>query len=145
MRPTLKLLALVAGICGLGACTAVYKLDIPQGNLIDKSMVDSLKPGMTRRQVALIMGTPSIQDPFHQNRWDYAASYQQRGGEIEIKDLTLYFDDNVLAKMEGNYFDKREDDLVRPAPRGRGRERETEIRAGEKEKKKSHQPPPWGG
>jgi outer membrane protein assembly factor BamE len=55
---------------------------------------------MTRRQVSLIMGTPSIQDPFHQNRWDYAASYQQRGGDIEIKSLTLYFDDNVLAKWK---------------------------------------------
>jgi outer membrane protein assembly factor BamE len=39
---------------------------------VDKAQVETLKPGMTRRQVSLIMGTPSIQDPFHQNRWDYA-------------------------------------------------------------------------
>ena len=91
-------------LAGLSGCTLVYKLDIPQGNLVDKSQVDSLKPGMTRRQVSLIMGTPSIQDPFHQNRWDYAASYQRRGGDIEIKNLTLYFDNDVLAKLEGAGF-----------------------------------------
>ena len=134
MRPTLPLFLLGLGL--LTGCTAVYKLDIPQGNLVDKAQVETLKPGMTRRQVSLIMGTPSIQDPFHQNRWDYAASYQQRGGDIEIKSLTLYFDDNVLAKMEGNYFEKREEDLIRTAARVRGRELEAQVQAREYEKKK---------
>jgi len=134
MRLTLPLSLLGLGL--LTGCTAVYKLDIPQGNLVDKAQVETLKPGMTRRQVSLIMGTPSIQDPFHQNRWDYAASYQQRGGDIEIKSLTLYFDDNVLAKMEGNYFEKREEDLIRTAARVRGRELEAQVQAREYEKKK---------
>ena len=133
MRLTLALLSLC--LTALAGCTAVYKLDIPQGNLVDKAMVDTLKPGMTRRQVSLIMGTPSIQDPFHQNRWDYAATYQQRGGEIEIKNLTLYFDDNVLSKMEGNYFEKREDDLVKTARRVRGRDLELEELAEQRKKK----------
>ena len=139
MRLTLPLSLLGLGL--LTGCTAVYKLDIPQGNLVDKAQVETLKPGMTRRQVSLIMGTPSIQDPFHQNRWDYAASYQQRGGDIEIKSLTLYFDDNVLAKMEGNYFEKREEDLIRTAARVRGRELEAQVLAREYEKKKK----PGGG
>ena len=133
MRPTLPLSLL--GLCLLTGCTAVYKLDIPQGNLVDKAQVETLKPGMTRRQVSLIMGTPSIQDPFHQNRWDYAASYQQRGGDIEVKNLTLYFDDNILARLEGNYFDKREEDLIRTATRVRGRELEAQVQAREYEKK----------
>jgi outer membrane protein assembly factor BamE len=142
MRFLLRSLPLACALLAT-ACTAVYKLDIPQGNLVDKNMVDSLKPGMTRRQVALIMGTPSIQDPFHQNRWDYAASYQQRGGKIEKKDLTLYFDDNVLARLEGNYFEKREDDLIRSATRVRGRE--LELEESSKQKKKKAPPPPDGG
>ena len=133
MRLTLPLSLLGLGL--LTGCTAVYKLDIPQGNLVDKAQVETLKPGMTRRQVALIMGTPSIQDPFHQNRWDYAASYQQRGGDIEIKNLTLYFDDNVLAKIEGNYFEKREDDLVKTARRVRGRDLELDELAAQRKKK----------
>ena len=103
------------------SCTVVYRVDVPQGNLVEKQMVESLKPGMTKRQVALIMGTPSIQDPFHVSRWDYAASYQKRGGTMEVKNLTLTFDDNVLAKIEGNYFDKRDQELVEAANRVRGR------------------------
>ena len=107
---------------GTASCGVVYRVDVPQGNLVEKQMVESLKPGMTKRQVALIMGTPSIQDPFHVSRWDYAASYQRRGGRIEVKNLTLTFDDNVLAKIEGNYFDKRDDELVQAANRVRGRQ-----------------------
>ena len=135
MRNKLPLL-LLALATGLAGCTAVYKLDIPQGNLVDKSQVESLKPGMTRRQVSLILGTPSIQDPFHQNRWDYAASYQRRGGDIEMKNLTLYFDNDVLAKLEGNYFEKNEDELVKTANRVRGRPIELEELARQKKQKK---------
>jgi outer membrane protein assembly factor BamE len=116
-------LALPLAIALLSAsCAVVYKVDVPQGNLVEKPMVESLKPGMTKRQVALIMGTPSIQDPFHSSRWDYAASYQRRGGRMEVKNLTLFFDDNVLAKIEGNYFDKRDKELVEAANRVRGRQ-----------------------
>jgi hypothetical protein len=34
----------------------------------------------------------------------------------------------VLAKMEGNYFEKREEDLIRTAARVRGRELERRCR-----------------
>src|SRR5205085_580374 len=123
--PSMRLRSFVLPIAfalGTASCTVIYKVDIPQGNLVEKQMVESLKPGMTKRQVALIMGSPSIQDPFHTSRWDYAASYQRRGGKMEVKNLTLYFDDNVLAKIEGNYFDKRDNELVEAANRVRGRQ-----------------------
>ena len=56
------------------ACSPIYKLDIQQGNLLSKSLVDSLKPGMTKRQVTLVMGSPSVVSPFDQNRWDYVST-----------------------------------------------------------------------
>lgn len=123
MRST-RLLLIASIALGAAGCGVVYRVDVPQGNLVEKQMVESLKPGMSRRQVALIMGTPSIQDPFHSSRWDYAASYQKRGGKIEVKNLTLYFDDNTLARIEGNYFDKRDEELLKTANRVRGRELE---------------------
>lgn len=136
MRSTRLILALGLALSTAG-CGLIYKVDVPQGNLVEKQMVETLKPGMTRRQVALIMGTPSVQDPFHQARWDYVASYQRRGGKIEVKNLTLYFDDNVLAKIEGNYFDKRDQELVEAANRVRGRE--FDLSDEEKRKKKRQQ------
>ena len=54
LRPALLALALAA----LTGCGIVYKVDVNQGNLVEKEMVESLKPGMTKRQVALVMGTP---------------------------------------------------------------------------------------
>ena len=52
----------------------VYRIDIYQGNIFSQEMVDQLKPGMTKRQVAFIMGTPLVEDAFHSDRWDYVYS-----------------------------------------------------------------------
>ncbi|MGH8171984.1 MAG: outer membrane protein assembly factor BamE, partial [Rhodanobacteraceae bacterium] len=51
---TLLALAPLAG-CGL-----VYKVDVQQGNLFDEATVQSLKPGMSKRQVLLVMGSPAV-------------------------------------------------------------------------------------
>src|SRR3982751_2537256 len=51
----LRWLALLA-LVPLTGCGLVYKVDVQQGNLFDKNTVDSLKPGMTKRQVLLVMG-----------------------------------------------------------------------------------------
>ena len=36
----------------------VYKVPVQQGNIITQDMIDQLRPGMTRRQVIFVMGTP---------------------------------------------------------------------------------------
>ena len=92
-------LALVASGCSL-----IYKLDVQQGNLFDKETVDSLKIGMTKRQVTLIMGSPSVVSPFEQNRWDYVSSIRRGRNKMDSKDLILSFADDKLAKIEGDYF-----------------------------------------
>ena len=58
----------------------VYKIAIPQGNIITQDMVDQLRPGMSKRQVIFVMGTPLVRDPFFQDRWDYVYSFQPGGG-----------------------------------------------------------------
>ncbi|HET6545488.1 MAG TPA: outer membrane protein assembly factor BamE [Rhodanobacteraceae bacterium] len=96
----LALLALIS-LCG---CSAIYKLDVQQGNLFDKATVDALKPGMTKHQVRLLMGSPSIVSPFDQDRWDYVSSIRRGRNRMESKDLTLYFKDDALARIDGDYF-----------------------------------------
>jgi outer membrane protein assembly factor BamE len=104
-------------LCGLAAaaCSPIYKLDIQQGNLFNKSLVDSLKPGMSKRQVTLVMGSPSIVSPFNQNRWDYVSTWRRRNGRMETKDLTLYFEGDSLARIEGDYFAENPQELVKEA------------------------------
>lgn len=78
-----------------------YKMDIQQGNVVTQDMVARLKPGMTKREVRYTLGTPLVQDPFHQSRWDYV--YLLRRGqdkEPERRTLTLYFEGDRLARIE---------------------------------------------
>jgi outer membrane protein assembly factor BamE len=139
----LRALLLTLATAATTACGIVYKVDVNQGNLIEKDMVDSLKPGMTKRQVALVMGTPSIQSPFDQDRWDYAASISRRGADPEIKNLVLFFDDNLLVRIEGDYFGQQDDQLLDDAIRLRGRAINPLEEAERKEQEKRR--PPGGG
>ena len=95
----------------LGACSSiptpqfpgVYKIPISQGNIITQEMIDQLEPGMTPRQVIYVMGSPLVRDPYHQNRWDYVFNYQPGGGERGQERVTLYFENDRLARMEGDF------------------------------------------
>ena len=110
-----RILALLGAIAAATACTPIYKLDIQQGNLFSKSLVDSLKPGMTKRQVTLVMGSPSVVSPFEQSRWDYVSTMRRGNGRMETKDHVLYFDNDSLARIEGDYFAENPQELIREA------------------------------
>ena len=111
LRPAAAALCVLA----IAACSPIYKLDIQQGNLFNKNLVDSLKPGMSKRQVTLVMGSPSIVSSFDQNRWDYVSTMRRGNGRMETKDLTLFFENDSLAKIEGDYFAENPTELIREA------------------------------
>lgn len=108
-KPLLLLLsaALVAG-CGI-----TYRQPIYQGNLIDPRSAEQLQVGMNKRQVAALLGSPPVVDPFHQDRWDYVASQRVgRAGRTEIKNFTLFFEGDRLARWEGEYFARNDEELA---------------------------------
>lgn len=96
---------------GTAGCGVLYKVDIYQGNLLDERNVAQLKQGMSKRQVMSLLGSPSVSDPFHANRWDYLATISQRGSEPEVKNLVLNFDGDSLASFDGDYFPKQDNEL----------------------------------
>lgn len=109
-RPAGRLLLALLLCAGLGACTAsssifpgVYRIDIPQGNIITQEMVDQLRPGLTKRQVTFILGTPLVRDTFHQDRWDYVYSFQRGGGERAQERLTVFFENGELSRFTGDF------------------------------------------
>lgn len=105
--------ALGVSTLGLSGCGIVYKQPIYQGSLLEKSAVDQLQPGMGKQQVLALLGTPSIADPFHNQRWDYTASQRTgRLGHVEIKTLTLYFENDALVKWDGEYFPEQDKALA---------------------------------
>jgi len=106
MRAVLCVAALLLSGCGSVSSFSfpgVYRLDIPQGNIITQEMVDQLRPGLTKNQVIFILGTPLVRDTFHQDRWDYIYSFQPGGGERAQERLTVFFENNQLTHFEGDF------------------------------------------
>jgi outer membrane protein assembly factor BamE len=102
-------LAFAASGCGI-----LYKQPIYQGNLIEKAAADQLQVGMSKEQVVNLLGTPSIADPFHHDRWDYTASQRDgRLGRIQVKDLTVWFENGSLNRWEGEYFPEQDQALAK--------------------------------
>jgi len=97
----------------LASCRLVYVPDVQQGNLLDKKVVDQLQPGMTKHQVLVLMGTPSVATPFDQNRWDYVSTQQHRGGPIKVRTYTLTFNNDTLVRTEGDFFAQDAQQLVK--------------------------------
>ena len=89
----------------------VYKISITQGNVILQNMVDQLRPGMTKNQVIFVMGTPLVRDPFHQDRWDYVYNFQPGGGARTQERITIFFVDDQLATVTGDFVPNPPEDL----------------------------------
>lgn len=89
----LMLLAPLLSSCG------IYKMEIRQGNYVTPEMRTQLKTGMTRQQVRYVLGTPMISDAFHDNRWDYVYRLERDGSFVEQRNLTLYFEGEILARI----------------------------------------------
>ena len=68
-----------------------------------QEMIDQLEPNMNKRQVRYIMGTPLLIDVFHQERWDYIYSLQPGGEVREQKRISLLFNDERLAGIQGDF------------------------------------------
>jgi outer membrane protein assembly factor BamE len=98
-----SLLLLGVSACGTVGFPGVYRIDVEQGNIVTQEMVDQLEPGMSRRQVRFILGTPLIEDSFNQDRWDYR--YVLRNGmDIKFENrLTVFFEGDALTHFSGDF------------------------------------------
>ncbi|SFF44625.1 Beta-barrel assembly machine subunit BamE [Fontimonas thermophila] len=97
----MRLLLVLACAGLLTACQLVYKLPTRQGNVIEQKQLDQLKLGMTREQVTYLLGTPLAASPFRTDRWDYVGYYKSPRGKVSKRIVTLYFEQDKLARMEG--------------------------------------------
>ena len=119
MRKFLLTAALALSVSG---CGIIYKQPIYQGNLLHKEAVEQLQVGQSKQQVNALLGTPSIPDPFHAQRWDYTASQRvDRLGKTVVKNFTVYFQDDKVTRWEGDYFPNEDMDLSRKSIRQFGR------------------------
>jgi outer membrane protein assembly factor BamE len=102
--------------CGAVGFPGVYRINVEQGNIVTQEMVDQLKPGMNRRQVRFILGTPLLEDSFNQSRWDY--TYVTRNGRnvISEQQLTVFFEGDKLSHFSGTFTPGSDDSTDQPGP-----------------------------
>ena len=114
MRKFPLFVAVLALGASLAGCGIVYKQPIYQGNLIEQSAVEQLQVGMSRQQVQVLLGSPSIADPFHHDRWDYTASERSdRFGDVVVKNFTVWFENDAVTRWDGDYFPERDVELAK--------------------------------
>jgi outer membrane protein assembly factor BamE len=113
MQKLITLLVVAMLALSVAGCHIAYTPDVQQGNLLDKKMVDQLKPGMTKHQVLVLMGTPSVSTPFDQSRWDYVSAKSRRGGPSEVRTITLTFNNETFVRTAGDFLSKDDQQLVK--------------------------------
>lgn len=95
-------LTLTLTACGGGKWGFPYRPDVQQGNWITAQQVEQLQEGMTREQVQYLLGTPTLQNVFRDNRWDYPYYNKPGYGEIEQRIFTVWFDGDFLTHWDGD-------------------------------------------
>lgn len=98
-------------VISISACIHPYKSPISQGNLLRNEDIERLETGMTREQVVFLIGQPILAQPFEKARWDYI--YISRSGYLDPvrHNLTLYFDDDRLIRIENQYRDAKPEEI----------------------------------
>ncbi len=98
MRKRFLTLLLLTGTLLASGC--VYQAALSQGNLLNQEDIDQVKVGMTRSQVRFLLGTPMIDDPFHQDRWDYVYFLRLGRNKASFKRwISVYFDGDVVTEF----------------------------------------------
>ena len=111
-------LLLAITVLTTAGCGTIYKQPIYQGNLIRETSVQQLQVGQSRQQVATLLGTPALADPFTTNRWDYTGSRRiNRAGKTETTNFTVFFDGDRVSRWEGDYLKVDELELTRTTVR----------------------------
>ena len=97
-RKSIVLVLLCIVLAAAGGC--VYRANIAQGNLIKQEDLDQAEVGMTRNQIRFLLGTPMIDDPFHQERWDYV--YYIKIGRKDAANkrwVSIFFEEDRVSEI----------------------------------------------
>lgn len=124
--PFLRLLpVLMLSACAskfdIGDIVSPYRIDVQQGNLVTQDMVAQLKADMSKDQVRFLLGTPLISDIFHSDRWDYVFMLKPGRGEVQRRQITLFFENGKLARVAGDVQAAGPGELETGSPAARSR------------------------
>lgn len=85
------------------SCSFSYSPEVIEGRSLSAEKVNLLKEGMTKKQVAEILGSNTINDPFlSKDRWDYLLK-KNKINEFSpsvLYHLTVNFSDDLLESFQ---------------------------------------------
>jgi outer membrane protein assembly factor BamE len=120
---------------GVDALTP-YRVEIVQGNVVTREQLSQVRVGMGREQVRGVLGAPLLTDMFHEARWDYVFSLRQRGQTVQNRKVTVWFEGDVLKKIDAPSDLPSENDFVATLPvkrASRANDPKLELSAAERE------------
>lgn len=88
------IMVITASVASSCSSLAPFKVPVLQGNIIEDKDVEQLVKGLAKDQVQYLLGTPLLNSPLHQNRWDYFYSVKVGDSTVGEKKLSLIFDSN---------------------------------------------------
>jgi len=90
------------------ATACVYTPSIQQGNILQQDEVNKIEPGMTKSQIAFILGKPALNTNLDDNTWYYLYYLEPSSGEPRQERLILHFVEDKLERMEGTMKPEKE-------------------------------------
>lgn len=91
--------ALLVG-CSNAQFPGLYTVPIEQGSVITQDSISQLKYGMSKEQVAYIMGPSLVSRPFNPDRWDYVYTLRKNGRLQQERHVTVYFTNDQVSHIE---------------------------------------------
>lgn len=110
-RPKVKLhyaigLVLAASVlvsgCSSNRWGFPYRVGVQQGNWVTEQQVGLLYQGMTREQVRFALGSPTLNNVLHADRWDYPYYYRAPNQTVEIRNFSVQFSGDLLVSWSGD-------------------------------------------
>ncbi len=94
-----KIISIIALTLLLTGC-AIYKAEVQQGNALSNETVSQLQRGMSKAEVASLLGYPLLQDNFRSDRWDYVFFNGTGGQQKNKQNLVLTFKNDQLVQVK---------------------------------------------
>ena len=108
MKIANRLILVATLFAGLAGCSyfqfpGVHKIYVQQGHIITDDMLEQLEPGLTKRQVRYVLGTPILADSFNDDRWDYYYSLRQGDDLLRERSMVVFFEDDRMTHFTGDF------------------------------------------
>jgi outer membrane protein assembly factor BamE len=85
----------------LSACINIpYKAPVQQGNVIEADRAAAIREGMSKNEVANIVGSPLVNNLFRQDRWDYIYRLVENHKPAVQTRMSIWFTNGVVSKIE---------------------------------------------